>query len=401
MDYRDLLSVNFIFSFFSVIFISLKNKLVNMKKSFNKGLAWWLAPVFGIPFIILFILILLFLVFFFGIVFLFKNIIWIAIVIGGIFIAYQMAKGKMLKANQFMAFILIVLTIWLIGSFFHLFALGITQPKSQIIVNVGQPMNLLAYGYEEEGYLNEEKFSFTCMSPLAETVGCRLAPSTYRPIEIDECNKDPELPLPPHLVILAVDIEHDFRTNEEITLSEMRDWGKVEHGDVFIVDTRDRTFWDNLVDWIKGRGQLDQAHGKKLAILTVEETIPKGKCLSQVLGKKLGVDSDGKPYLFLVADRGAKINSNHILQVALVESLGRDNYRFDRCEWYRLDCYVMKILVWTWDRITGAFKIEEPRTVFAVGMYKFLVAYPYVEILIILGVIGVVFAIVSKLMGWW
>lgn len=398
-----------LFFSFLVIFINYENKMINMKKIGKKAQVW-LTPILGMPFILLAILIIFGLVFFFGVAFLFKNIIWLAIVIGGLFIAVNLAKNKMLNARMFLAFIIIILTVWLLGGIFGLFAMGVVNPKASVSISVGNPAQLLAV-YGEEPM--ESTFSFTCMSPLAETVGCRLAPYTYRPVYIKVCNKDPELPIPPSVLIVTVD-GMLLRPNQQISLNQIKqEWGKtVGAGDVFLT-AGDKTFWwDEVVAFLKGEKTI-VTKGSMYQLFYIVNPIPKGACV------EFGKTEDGKDTLFLVAGKGAKINQDHLLQVAMIEITKADkvvNWSEEAIKsagsWFAKVPLVggiiggiaqglVALVLFLPATIANYFAMVESRTIFVAGAYKFLVAYPYVEIIIVLGVIGVVGLVVTKLMKLW
>lgn len=371
----------------------------------------WLTPIFGIPFILLAILIIFGLVFFFGVAFLFKNIIWLAIVIGGLYIAVNLAKNKMLNARMFLAFIIIILTVWLLGGIFGLFAVGVVNQKASISISAGNPAQLLAYGSPED--LQESTFSFTCMSPLAETVGCRLAPYTYRPVYIRVCNKDPELPIPPSVLIVTVD-GMLLRQNQQITLNQIKqEWGRtVGAGDVFLT-AGDKTFWwDEVVAFLKGEKTM-VTKGSMYQLFYITKPIPKRACV------EFGRDENGKDTLFLVASKGAKINQDHLLQVAMMEITKADkvvSWSEEQIKnagsWFSNVPLIggvlggiaqgfVALVLFLPSTIANYFAMLDQRTIFVAGAYKFLVAYPYVEILIVLGIIGIVGAVIAKLMKLW
>ena len=378
----------------------------------KKGV-WWLTPIMGMPFIVLAILILFGLAFFLGIAFLYKHLIWIGIVLGGLYIAFTMAKQKRLTAREFLAFVIIILTVWLLGGYLGLFAMGIANPKASIQISVGNPTNFPLLETYGENIPQESRFSFTCMSPLAETVGCRLAPYTYRPVYIKVCNKDPELPLPPSILLVTVDGK-PLRVNEEVTLNQIKEyWGdNVKAGDVFITAGDKTYWWDEVVAFLKGEKTLI-TKGSKYQIFYITNPIPKGSCV------EFGKDKDGKDTLFLVVSKGAKINEQHILQVALLEITKADrivNWSEQQIKnagsWFANIPLVggilggiaqgfVSLVLFLPTTIANYFAMTETRTVFVAGAYKFLVAYPYVEIFIVLGVIGVVGLIVTKLLRMW
>ena len=380
-----------------------------MKGSKGQG---WFAPVFGIPFIFLVILILLGLAVFLGVAFMFKNIIWIALFVGALYIGYILVKQRRLNGSMFIGLIVILITVWVLGNVFGLLAMGIQNQKASVSISTGNEQ-LLAYGTGSSDNPQESKFSFTCMSPLAETVGCRLAPYTYRPVHIKICNKDPELPIPPSIVLVTVD-GHPLQVNEKITLNGIKDdWGsKVKPGDVFLAPMEKERWWDDVGAWMKGEKPITYM-GKKYVVFYITKPIPKGACV------EFGKNSNGKDTLFLVASKGAKINSNHILQVALVETTGSDkilslteNQIAHAGDWAEnipiiggalsgLSQGFVKLVLFPVQAIANYFSTNAERTVYAVGAYKFLVAYPYVEVFIVLGIIGVIGLAVTKLMRIW
>jgi hypothetical protein len=121
----------------------------------------------------------------------------------------------------------------------------------------------------------------------------------------------------------------------------------------------------------------------------------------------------------LVVSKGAKINEQHILQVALLEITKADrivNWSEQQIKnagsWFANIPLVggilggiaqgfVSLVLFLPTTIANYFAMTETRTVFVAGAYKFLVAYPYVEIFIVLGVIGVVGLIVTKLLRMW
>jgi hypothetical protein len=350
-------------------------------------------------------------VFFFGVAWLYKNIIWLSLVVGGLLIAYQMAKNKRLTPKMFLVFVFMILAIWFLGSFFGLLAMGTMNQKASITISVSNEAQPLAYGDVNDP--QQSTFSFTCMSPLAETVGCRLAPYTYRPITIKVCNKDPELPIPPSILVVMVD-GPSLKPNDQITLRQIQDYwgGDVQAGDVFITAGDRIYWWDDVVAWLKGQN-VKITKGAKYQVFYITEPIAPGKCV------EFGKDQNGNPTLFLVVSKGAKINEWHILQVAMLETVRSDKVlAFSQSTLQSIGSWFGKIpviggvlegvaqafvsiILFLPNTIANYFAMNDARTVFVVGAYKFLVAYPIVEIIIVLGVIGVLTAIVTKMMGIW
>lgn len=385
----------------------------------RKGMGWLFTPILGMPFIVLALLIIMFMVFVFGILFLFKNLIWISIVVGGLFIAYQMAKNKRMDTRSFLAFIIIILTVWLLGHYVGLMALGVqnTQHKVDISISTmdtGAPL-LSEYGYDYSDF-RQDTTSFTCESQLFNKLGCRIAPYSYRPVKIEITNKDPELPLPPSIIVVAVD-GPSIRVGQKITLEDIRkSWGETSHGDVFLVPGDEASWRDKIIQYFNG--QSIPAHlARPYHIFYITKPLMPGQKL------QFGVDPEGKPTLFLVAAKGAQINKEHIVQVMLLETTTSDavvrTFETQIMSWGWLTLLapvvggalaggvgaivgaVIPTVLFTADSVAKAFQVTAPRTVYAVGAYKFIVAYPTVEILIILGAIGVVALVITKLLKLW
>ncbi len=358
----------------------------------------------------------------FGLVFLFKNIIWIGLTAGAMLILYQLAINKQLDSKIFLYVAMVVLLVFVFGSSMGFLAAGVANQQSGVELSVSSgdeysffsdESNLLAYGVDDNVLTESSKFSFTCMSPLADVVGCRLAPYTYRPVKIKVCNKDPELPLPPCVILVSVDTQ-TFRINQQIKLSEIKADDKIpQAGDVFITAGDKIYWWDETIAWFKGENTR-LSKGGKYQLLYMTEPLMKGQCI------EFGKNTKGEDTLFIVASKGAKINENHILQVALIETTGADkivswteNQIKNAGSWFSgvpiiggvlgsASAAIVSTVLFPINGIASYFAVGEERTVFATGAYKFLVAYPFVEIFVLIGVIGVIGAAVSKLyMGKW
>lgn len=400
-------------------------KLKNHKTKAN---ALLLLEILGLPFIFWIFIIIIGIVLIFGLTFLYKNIIWISIFIGGLYVLNTLAKQRRISGKEFIGFFVIMLTFTLFGGYFGMLAVGMAQPKYSIEISTGNSLPMFdAYGnpiyYGNYMYHEELKpsTSFLCESPFAESLGCRIGPGTYRPLEIKICNKDPELPLPPSIVLIRVDPKVSLRPGQEFTFAQIGYRGQVpdlfipDKGDVFIAQGKKDSWYNTVLNWMMGRSSLTNSAGTKTAVLYLTEPIEPGQCV------ELGKDINNEPTLFIVADRHAKINTRHTIEVSLVEITTSDNILRMREQaitgigqfiservpvvgkfFGEVFSTVVAIITMPVQMFANLFSVTSPRVVYTTAAYNFIVAYPIVEILVILGAVGVLSIIVTKfIFKWW
>lgn len=383
--------------------------------------AWWgaIVPFTGLPVIAVILLVLVALGFFLGIAFIWKHLM--AITVGVVFLLglFYFVKNKKISPRFFIGAIILFVFVYFIGSYLGLLALGMQNQKASIDINIDNSrageINTLATGTTTttSSDLTQSSFSFSCVSPLAETLGCRLAPYTYRPVSITVCNKDPELPIPPSILLVTVD-GPSLKANDVISLNKMKEYwgGDVKAGDVFLT-AGDRTYWwDDVAAWFSGEKTM-VTKGQKYQLFYITKPVPVGQCV------EFGKDETGEDTLFLIAAKGAKVNTQHIIQVSVVEINNADkvvNWSEETVQsvgsWFAripivgsvlggIAAGILTLVLFPASSIANVFAMSADRTVFASGAYKFLVAYPYMEILIVIGVIGVVGAVITKMMKIW
>lgn len=383
---------------------------------------WWMTAVGGLPFIVIMILvvtaIISILTFVFGVAFLYKNITFLAIVIGGMVALINVAKTGKITGRELAGFLLAAMAFWLIAGNLGLFAQGIQNQDFEVKVNTMDNMPALSVADgETPSSVDKSSFSFTCNTPLENVAGCRMGPGTYRPVSIDICNKDPELPMPPHNVLVSVDPDFSLSRGDSLTLNDInvpRDASARE--DLYITSgdpTDDNSWLNKLSKYFTGQKSGDPEVAKDEMIL-VPEALPPGSCYSDVYGTPIGVTEDGEPKLFVVAGQAAKMDTRHMLQIALIEARGEDSWLdgiqsfLDSHGWLApvagaaagfvgagpLGAAALGLgslgAVNGAQALTQAMSTSLERTVFAVGGYEILIAQPWVEIFVVLGSIGIV-----------
>jgi hypothetical protein len=394
-----------------------------------KGIAF-LAPILLGPLGGIIILVVLVIIGLISVSFIWQNLLLISLVLGGIGILWQLAKNKQLKSKDFIFFFIVVIFAYGLLNFGGLMAVGIAGNSNDLSIEVtpGEAREffkdlptLSAYSSTED-VPTASTFSFTCGAiPGFEALGCRIAPYTYRPLNVKVCNKDPELPLPPTTIIISVDAK-GFVVNQKIKMNDIvADDKAVAPGDVFIT-AGEKSFWfDETVAWMKGEKQI-LTRGGRYQILYISQALPPCKLEDRASGNcpcvAFGSDSDvDKNNLFVVAAKGAQINTQHTIQVALVEMVPADKFLSwsealikGSASWFgsvplignfmdSVSYNAVSTMLVPVNKLTSSYAATQDRTVFAVGFYKIIVAYPYLEILIFIGAVALVGLIVAWRFG--
>lgn len=348
---------------------------------------------------------------------------------------YLFVKQRRVSFSGFAVLAGILLIVAFAGQYAGLFALGLQNEKYDVKINTGGSFDLLAAGVGDSEGLSESTFSVTCKTPLEGVTGCRIGPGTYRPLSVDICNKDPELPLPPHVVLVSVNPDVNFKRNDQVNFDELEIPREADtRSDVYIAsgDPKAANSWKEkirkfLTSSIKYTTMKDE-------MIVVGATIPTGQCYSDVYGHEIGVDENGNANLFVVAGPGAEINTQPVVSVALVEMKSTDPV-FDKINNFVSDYGWITPIATTvlggaatglflgpvgaivggaigWvvgggvnqviTQVTQVLQLNVVRTVFATGAYKFWIAYPNVEIVMVLGVIAVLAIAAGRFVfKWW